>query len=315
MNPNRLLRLLNDNSAHRARRAGAAGTSARGLRVTRAANAADEATVYLYDMIVGSDMEAEFWGGVSPEAFAKQLADIKASTIHLRINSPGGDVFAARAIEAALREHPATVIAHIDGLAASAASFIALAANEVRIAPGAMMMIHKAWTIAYGNADEFVSVAALLEKIDGTLADTYAKKTGESRVDMLALMADETWFTGAEAVSIGLADALDESDAEPDQAKALAWNLGAFEKAPAQSASAADVERIVKAELAKALSGESQLVPGAIALTTAASSGDAARALAQSIAAAKTAAPATPAPAMSHAEARARARLLSKEFA
>ncbi len=76
----------------------------------------DETTLYLYDAIVSDDLTAEYWGGVSPQAFVKALADIKTNVIDLRINSPGGDVFAARAIEQALREHPAKVIAHIDGV-------------------------------------------------------------------------------------------------------------------------------------------------------------------------------------------------------
>lgn len=235
---NRLQQLLSDN---------------RGRGISRTANAAlarvnagkDEATVYLYDMIVGSDLQAEFWGGVSPQAFAQQLAAITAGTIHLRINSPGGDVFAARAIEQTVREHPANIIVHIDGLAASAASFIAMAGDEVRIADGAMFMIHKAWTLGFGNADDFVDLAALLEKIDGTLADTYAKKTGKDRAELLAMMADETWLTGAEAVEAGFADRLAGDDAQgQSDAKEAAnlWNLAAFGKAAAQPPAAKPAE-------------------------------------------------------------------------
>lgn len=194
----------------------------------------DEATVYLYDMIVLTAIEAEFWGGVSPEPFAKQLAAITAGTIHLRINSPGGDVFAARAIEQTLREHPANIIVHVDGLAASAASIVAMAGDEVRIAAAAMFMIHRAHTLGVGNADDFLDLAGLLEKIDGTIADTYAKKTGKDRAELLTMMAAETWLTAAEAVEAGFADRLaGEPAEEPDNAKASAdlWNLAAFGKA------------------------------------------------------------------------------------
>lgn len=229
---NRLLQLLNDNRGR--------GLRARGQRAPGGAAlnaAANEATVYLYDMIVGSEIEAEFWGGVAPQSFVQQLAEITAGTIHLRINSPGGDVFAARAIEQAVREHSAHIIVHVDGLAASAASFIAMAGDEVRIADGGMFMIHKAWTLGFGNADDFMDMAALLEKIDGTLADTYAKKTGKERAELLAMMAAETWLTGAEAVEAGFADRLagDAAD-EKDKPAAAAWNLAAFGKAPAAAA-------------------------------------------------------------------------------
>ena len=255
---NRLLQLLNDN---RARRPGAAPKT----RAVRAAGAG-EATVYLYDIIVGSDIEAEFWGGVSPQAFAEQLGELDVGTIHLRINSPGGDVFAARAIEQALRQHKARVVVHIDGLAASAASFIAMAGDEVRISAGAMIMIHKAWTIGFGNADDFDDTAALLEKIDGTLADTYAKRTGMPRDELLAMMADETWFTGAEAVDAKFADRLADDDEQDDsaaQARAP-WNLSAFDKAPSNES----VEKIVKAEIAKALAARADAEVAAPAYPT-----------------------------------------------
>jgi ATP-dependent Clp protease, protease subunit len=158
----------------------------------------------------------------------KALREIKADTIHLRINSPGGSVFAARAIETALREHKAKIVAHIDGLAASAATFIAMAADEIVMAPGALFMIHKAWTMTYGNADDLMAEAALLEKIDGTLADTYAARTGKDASAVMELMAAETWFTAQEAVDAGFADRVAE-----DSPKAKgAWNLTAYDKAP-----------------------------------------------------------------------------------
>ncbi|WP_301100276.1 ATP-dependent Clp protease proteolytic subunit, partial [Propionivibrio sp.] len=94
-------------------------------------NAAQETTIYLYDAIVGTDLEAEYWGGVSAETLVKTIRGVTAPVINLRVNSPGGDVFAARAIEQALRDSAATVIAHIDGYAASAASFMVMAADQI----------------------------------------------------------------------------------------------------------------------------------------------------------------------------------------
>lgn len=191
----------------------------------------DEAEVFLYDAIVSTEAEAEWFGGVAPESFVKALRGIDAKTINLRINSPGGSVFAARAIEQALRDHPAKVVAHIDGLAASAATFIAMAADEVVMGKGALFMIHKAWTGMYGNADDMRAEADLLDKIDGTLADTYAARTGKSADEVAAWMAAETWFTADEAVSAGFADRV----AESAGAKAE-WNLSAYAKAPQPAA-------------------------------------------------------------------------------
>lgn len=190
----------------------------------------DSAEVFLYDAIVSDALEAEYWGGVAPEPFVTALRGITASTIHLRINSPGGSVFAARAMEQALREHPARVVAHIDGLAASAASFVAMAADEVVMGKGSLIMIHKAWTGSYGNADDLRADADLLDKIDSTLVQTYADRTGASDTQITQWMAAETWFTAAEAVAAGFADSIAES-APKAQAS---WNLSAFSKAPMQ---------------------------------------------------------------------------------
>lgn len=187
-----------------------------------------EAEIFLYDAIVSDELEAEWFGGVAPQSFVKALRDITASTIHLRINSPGGAVFGARAIEQALREHPATVIAHIDGLAASAATFVAMAADQVVMNKGALFMIHKAWTFAYGNSDELVATADLLDKIDGTLVQTYADRTKQDPKTIEEWMAAETWFTAEEAVANGFVDRI----AEDTPKAQAAWNLSAYSKAP-----------------------------------------------------------------------------------
>src|SRR5207253_6923560 len=148
--------------------------------------------------------------------------------------SPGGDVFAAQSIAAALERHKAKVVAHIDGLAASAATAIAVACDEVYMAAGSMFMIHNAWTFAVGDKNDFMDTAALLEKVDSTLADRYAKRTGKKAPEMAALMDAETWFTADEAVAAGFANALELEEESTPGAKARAmWNLAAFEHAPA----------------------------------------------------------------------------------
>ncbi|WP_275760830.1 head maturation protease, ClpP-related [Ralstonia pseudosolanacearum] len=221
MRRNRILQLLNDNRA-----------AARQFNIV--ANADNEVTIYLYDVIVQDD----WFGGVAAEQFVRELAGITADVIHLRINSPGGDVFGARAMEAALRGHSAKIVAHIDGLAASAASFLLMAADEIEIADGGFVMIHNAWTIAWGNAADMRSQADLLDKIDATLVKTYADRTGKPADEITSWMAAETWFNADEAIANGFADRKAEfGNAQASQANARTWNLGAFSNAPQPPAS------------------------------------------------------------------------------
>ena len=189
----------------------------------------NEATVYLYDIIVDSDEEAEWLGGVSPGAFARTLSAIHAPVIHLRVNSPGGSVFGGRAIEQALREHPAHVIAHIDGLAASAASSVIMGANERVIAPGAFLMIHRAWTLALGNAEDMLHVAGLLDQIDGSLAKTYARITGMDVDTLTEMMSAETWIEADDTVQMGFVDRVAEDPAPRNRA---GWDLSAYAHPP-----------------------------------------------------------------------------------
>ncbi|MEW6169784.1 MAG: head maturation protease, ClpP-related [Pseudomonadota bacterium] len=193
----------------------------------------DEPTIYLYDVIVGSEIEAEWFGGVAPLTFIKELASLDAARIHLRINSPGGDVFGARAMQQALREHPAQIVVHVDGWAASAASVVMLAGDDVIISDGGMVMIHKAWTLAIGNSDEMLHTAALLEKIDATLAESYANRGRKDASYFAEAMAAETFYTAAEAVEVGLADRIAETEPIDAQATGIDWDLRALGRATA----------------------------------------------------------------------------------
>lgn len=186
-------------------------------------------TLWLYDAIAGSQEEADWLGGVSPVGFIDALR-ATVGPVTLRINSPGGSVFGAQAMIAAMREHAQPITARIDSLAASAASVIAVEANAVEIAPGAKVMIHKAWGLEIGNADDMMATAALLEKIDGDLAASYASRAKGDAAAFLELMRAETWFTAEEAVAAGLADRV---ITENRQRPAAMWDLGAFAKAPA----------------------------------------------------------------------------------
>lgn len=189
----------------------------------------DEATIYLYGVIVGDEMEAEYWGGIAPESFVRALHEIKASTIHLRVNSPGGEVFAGRAMEQALREHPAKVIAHVDGRAASAASYVIMGADEIEITPGGFVMIHKGMTIAGGNSDDFLQVAAVLDEFDKSIVKTYVDRTGQSEEQVMDWIAAETWFNAEKAVEFGFVDRVSEVKTKTEN---LSWDLSAYEHAP-----------------------------------------------------------------------------------
>ncbi len=182
-----------------------------------------EATVYLYD-VIGED----WYGGVSAQQFVKELVALDVDIIHLRINSPGGDVFEGRTMATALRQSKAKTIAHIDGHAASAATYVALACAEVRIAPGAFFMIHNAWTIAVGSATDLIQTAELLKKVDASITADYVKKTGATEKVVQDWMSAETWFTAEEALTNGFVDSIDE-DAP---AAKNSWDLSAFVNAP-----------------------------------------------------------------------------------
>jgi ATP-dependent Clp endopeptidase proteolytic subunit ClpP len=162
--------------------------------------------------------EIGYWG-VSARDFAKALADAGAGPITLRINSPGGDVFDGLAMFNAVRAR-GNVTTVVDGLAASMASILMLAGDSVAIQEAALVMIHRAWGLTIGNAEDHVAQAATLEKIDGQLAAIYAGRMGEADEAILALMSAETWFTSSEAESLGLVDTVIRP--EPVQARMAA---------------------------------------------------------------------------------------------
>ncbi|MDP2377776.1 head maturation protease, ClpP-related [Reyranella sp.] len=177
------------------------------------ASSADTTDILLYDEIG--------WYGVTAKEFIAALATITTPNICVRINSPGGDVFDGLAIYNALKSHKGNVVCVVDGLAASAASFIAMAGTTVSIHESAMLMIHRAWGFAIGNEADMTEMAKVLAKIDGQLAGIYAKQTGKKAEEMLALMAgdsDGTWFTAQEAADGGFVDEIIDPDAETDDA-------------------------------------------------------------------------------------------------
>lgn len=192
----------------------------------RADISGDQPTIYIHDVIVQDD----WFGGVSAQSVIDALNAIpKNQPITIRYNSPGGDVFAARAIESHIRERTGQVTSIVDGLAASAASFLAVAGHELKMSNGSFLMIHKAWTLGLGNADDFLSTASLLEKIDGTIAQSYAEKSGSKTADeFMALMAAESWLTAEEAIALGLSDGATTSQASANAKSS--WDLSAYAK-------------------------------------------------------------------------------------
>ncbi|MGA5435471.1 head maturation protease, ClpP-related [Streptomyces cellulosae] len=169
----------------------------------------DVATVNLYD-------EIGLWG-VTASSFIDDLHGVSAQRIDLHISSPGGDVFDGLAILNALRQHPATVNVVVEGLAASAASFIAMAGDTVHIAPQAMFMLHDASGVCFGNERDMREMADLLDKASDNIAAVYAQRAGGTVEDWRAVMRAETWYTDQEAVDAGLADAILGQTAEPPE--------------------------------------------------------------------------------------------------
>ncbi len=217
---------------------------------SRVEPAAGETVIYLYDTLVSDDLSAEYFGGVSAQSLVPQIRAIRGGTIRLHINSAGGDVFAGQAIAQAVRDTGAQVIAQVDGLAASAATLPAMAADRVEIAEGGFFMIHNAWTMAIGNANDLTDTAALLAKVDASIAATYARRSRLGIEDVRQLMDAETWFSAGEAVDAGLADAISGSAQQQG-----GWDLSAYARAPAQ----AQAQHAARADAATAASDEPDL--------------------------------------------------------
>lgn len=146
-----------------------------------------------------------YWD-TSAEYVLRKIENADAEEIHIHINSGGGSAFDGIAICNILKNHKAKVIAHIDGWAASAASIIAMGADEIIMPSNTMMMIHQASTFAYGNADEFEKVATDLRKVDVAVKASYEKRFVGSADELEKLLNDETWLTATEAKALGFAN-------------------------------------------------------------------------------------------------------------
>ncbi|QYX58115.1 Clp protease ClpP [Roseovarius sp. SCSIO 43702] len=175
--------------------------------------ASDNTTIMMLD-IIGDD---GIGGGVSAKRIAAALRAIGNRDVTVQINSPGGDMFEGIAIYNLLRAHPAEVSIEVLGIAASAASIIAMAGDHIRMAPSSFLMLHNAWGVVIGNRHDMAEAATLFERFDGALADIYAARSGKTRAEIAALLDAETFLTAQEAVAAGLADIIaGETDAASD---------------------------------------------------------------------------------------------------
>lgn len=213
--------MTDDTLREKRRRAGRRGAAARwgkdddkpGLKTTRPVaklrqgrndwyrienRAGAKAEIFLFDEIG--------YFGVTAGDFVADLRDITASQIELHLNTPGGDAFDGMAIYNGLRDHPASIDVIVDGLAASAGSFIAQAGDQVVMNRGSQMMIHDAWGLTIGNSSDMTAMADLLDRHSDNIAAIYAERAGGTVAEWRDLMRNESWFNAEEAVEVGLAD-------------------------------------------------------------------------------------------------------------
>lgn len=175
------------------------------------AAAPKKAELYLY----GEISDATWFGDeVTPAQFQKDLAALgDIDNLDIFINSPGGDVFAGITIYNMLKRHKAAKTVHVDGLAASSASIVAMAGDRVVMPKAATLMIHNAWALVGGNKARIRAIADELERVDGQLAEIYAERTGKDAGIIAGWMDAERWMSGEEALADGFADEIEEGKA------------------------------------------------------------------------------------------------------
>jgi len=162
-------------------------------------------SISIYNVIGDDPLDG---GGVSSKRIAAALRKIGGQDVVVNVNSPGGDFFEGVAIYNLLREHPHNVTVRVIGLAASAASLVAMAGDKIEISDIGFLMIHNAWALAMGNRHDMRAAADTLEPFDDAMASVYAKRSKAKKDEVAAWMDAEKWFNGEQAVEAGLADAL-----------------------------------------------------------------------------------------------------------
>lgn len=163
------------------------------------------------NVITMFDVIGEDWwtgSGVTAKKVAAQLRAIGDRPVEVQINSPGGDMFEGLAIYNVLREHPQAITVKVMGMAASAASIIAMAGDTIEIGAASFIMIHNCWVGAVGNRHDMAEVAAFLAPFDQAMADVYAQRSGRTSAECAKWMDDETYMSGSVAIERGFADEL-----------------------------------------------------------------------------------------------------------
>jgi ATP-dependent protease ClpP protease subunit len=186
----------------------------------RSVDSAGQAQLYLYD-------EISYWG-INAADFMREVTGLGGAPFALHVNSPGGDVFEGLAMLNTLRNYPGHVTAVVDGIAASAASFLIMGADEVVMAQNSMLMIHDAWGLCMGNAADMAAMATQLDRASQNIADIYHSKAGGKKEEWRSAMEAESWYDGDEAKAAGLADSVLNSG-EPKKPK----KTGTTQTAPA----------------------------------------------------------------------------------
>lgn len=195
----------------------------------------DKAEIYIYEQI-----GASFWDeGLTPKSFMEQVKAIKAPSIDLHINSPGGNVYDGFAIYNFLKTLDKEIIGIVDSMAASVASVILMAADKRIMAETSTCMIHDPWGLVMGNASVFRKEADELDRIQGQIADVYVARTGLPREKINDLMKSETFMTGRESLDFGFADEVTENK----KLAACAFDLDIFDNLPAHIKSIANATR------------------------------------------------------------------------
>ncbi|XBS71152.1 head maturation protease, ClpP-related [Acerihabitans sp. KWT182] len=218
------------------------------------AAAADGNSITIFD-VIGTDM----WGeGVTANRISGALHSLAGEDVTVNINSPGGDMFEGLAIYNLLREYNGKVTVKVMGLAASAASIIAMAGDEVQVGRGAFLMIHNCWVAVMGNRNDLIQTAQDMAPFDQAMADIYIARSGQSSDDIAAMMDNETYISGSEAVDKGFADGLLPADEIQDGDDNTSAALRKLDSLLAK----ANTPRSERRKLLKALTG---YTPGAVA--------------------------------------------------
>ena len=219
----------------------------------RAARDGDN-SISIFDVI-----GADYWGdGVTASRIAGALRSLGGADVTVNINSPGGDMFEGLEIYNLLREYEGRVTVKVLGLAASAASVIAMAGDDVQIGRGAFLMIHNCWVYAMGNRHDLAQIAADMEPFDKAMSDIYQARSGLDAETIEKMMDGETYIGGSDAVAKGFADSLLSADEIADDDDSPAAALRKLDALLAKT----DTPRSERRKLLKALSGSK---PGAAA--------------------------------------------------